>query len=80
MNTKRPDLPLQEDPLAWLERALIAEYLRDQGYEPEDLHGLPEETVKQLMREASLHASTKLAEVQSRARFVDEVHKIAQPL
>jgi hypothetical protein len=77
MKTERPDLPLLEDPLARLEQALIAEYLRDQGYDPERLHDLPAEVARQLMKEASLYASAKLAEVESRAHFVDEVHKVA---
>jgi hypothetical protein len=77
MNTEQTKHSGVEDPLARLEMAFIAEYLRDQGYDPERLHDLPDELVRQLMTEASQYASVRLAEVESRARLVDEVHRIA---
>jgi hypothetical protein len=77
MSTELTDKPVMEDPLAQLEKAFIAEYLRSRGYDPEKLHELPEEVVKQLMTEASLYASTKLEEVEARAHFVEEVHGTA---
>jgi hypothetical protein len=75
MNTQHLPLeaPLRDDPHARLEKAFIEEYLRGQGYSPEDLHHLPEDVVKRLMTEASLYASVKLTEVEARARFVHEV-------
>ena len=79
-NTAPPDAPAVEDPHARLEKAFIEEYLRSRGYTLKTLHGLPEELVKQLMTEASLYASAKLTELESRAHFVDEVHGVTPPL
>ncbi|HXF85639.1 MAG TPA: hypothetical protein VNK49_09635 [Anaerolineales bacterium] len=63
-----------EDPNAVLEKALIEEYLQNQGYSLEKLKELPQELAKQLMKEASEYASLKLEEIEARARFVDEIH------
>ena len=56
-----------------LERRLIKEYLHDKGYQLEDLKRLPLEESKQLMTEACKYASLKLAEVESRAQFREEI-------
>lgn len=80
MDTDRTFAPLEDDPHARLERAFIAEYLHNQGYELEKLHELPDATVKRLMTEASLYASSKLTEVEARAHFVNEVHGATLPL
>jgi hypothetical protein len=63
-----------EDIHAFLERTLIEAYLKGKGYALEDLKELPEAEVKQLMTEASTYASNKLAEVELRADFVQELH------
>jgi hypothetical protein len=41
------------------------------------VHELPEEDAKRLMTEASIFASTKLAEVETRAQFLQEIHGAA---
>jgi len=81
MSENRPDtpapidpLPGPTDPLAQLERAFIAEFLRARGYDPDRLHELPEAEVHQLLTQASVHASAKLMEVESRAHYVSELH------
>lgn len=58
-----------EGPQSALERQLIIEYLKNRGYQMEDLHNLPAEEAKSLMREACIHAALKLAEVESKAKF-----------
>lgn len=63
-----------EDIHAFLEKTLIEAYLKGKGYALDDLKKLPEEEAKQLMREASTYASSKLAEVELRARFVEDLH------
>ncbi|HSC28946.1 MAG TPA: hypothetical protein VLD67_16845 [Vicinamibacterales bacterium] len=73
MTQKRADVPM-EDPQAALERALIEEFLRGRGLSLRTVHELPAEQVKALMRDASLHAATKLAEVEARAAFVHDIH------
>src|SRR5512143_801662 len=73
------DVPVSEHPLVDLERLLILEYLRNKGYSLDRLRGLPPEESATLMKEASCYASAKLAELESRALFVEEVHKAAAP-
>ncbi len=64
---------LSEGPQSALERRFIREYLLDKGYRMEDLPKLPAEEAKKLMREACQYASLKLAEVESRAQFREEI-------
>ncbi len=78
--TRHADELVMEDPQAALERAYIEEYLRGQGYTLQSLQDLPEEEAKRLMIEASSYASAKLAEVEMRAQFVDDIHGTAPPL
>lgn len=60
-----------------LEKALIEEYLDDQGYSMEKLKHLPERVVKQLMKEATRYASLKMEEIEARAHLVKEMHEDA---
>lgn len=71
------DTQPMEDPHAVLEKALIEEYLEDQGYSLEKLKGLPKALVEKLMKEASQYASLKMEEVEARAHFVEEIHDTA---
>jgi hypothetical protein len=63
-----------EPPLARLERSLIDEFVRAQGFDPLKLSDLPAEKRETLLRDASVFASSKLAEVESRSHFLDEIH------
>ncbi len=74
MDTKKPDDSLMEDPNALLEKALIEEYLSEQGYSLEKLKELPKKVAEQLMKEATRFASLKLEEIEDRAHFIDEIH------
>lgn len=60
-----------------LEKEYIKGYLRTKGYELADLKGLPKKEAKQLMKEACRHASLKLAEMESRARFIKKINKLS---
>lgn len=53
-----------------LEEKLIKEYLREKGYTLKDLRRLPKDQARRLMVQACVYASLKLAEIESRARFV----------
>jgi hypothetical protein len=66
--------PLMEDMHAFLEKTLIEAYLKGKGYMRVELKSLPEAEAKQLMKEASIYASGKLAELEERAHFVQELH------
>ena len=61
-------------PEAQLENALIDEFLRSRNLDSRALHALPGDELKRVMTEASAYASAKLAEVESRAHFVCEIH------
>ena len=74
MKTKNSDKPLMEDPNAPLEKALIQEYLKEQGYSLEKLKELPKEIAEKLMKDASQYASLKMEEVKARAHFIEEIH------
>ena len=70
---ERGDRPL-EDPEGPLESALIEEFLRARGLDSVALRTLPQDTAKRVLTEASVYATTKLAEIESRAHFVREIH------
>ncbi len=79
-NTK-PSVPPMEEPEAPLERMYMESYLQRRGYtlhcggQPlRSICDLPESEAKRLMTGASAYASTKLAEVETRAHFVEEIH------
>jgi hypothetical protein len=74
MSARHDDTSVLEDPLGHLERALIDEFVRRQGHDPVLVHELPESQRHALLKDASTYASAKLAEVESRAHFVHEIH------
>ncbi len=83
---QNPELsvPPMEEPEAPLERMYIEAYLQRRGYTLHcgdyPLHSicdLAESEAKRLMTAASIYASTKLTEVETRAHFVEEIHGTA---
>ena len=75
MTTKQADsgAPIEE-PLAELERQLISEFLAAAG---QDLHALlmrHDEAATKLLTEASLYASARLTEVESRSHYLRKLH------
>jgi hypothetical protein len=75
MTAKPSEGRAMEDPEGRLESALIQEYLQARGYDARALHALSEEEAKRVMKDASLYAAMKLAEVEARAHFVHEIHR-----
>jgi hypothetical protein len=73
LDTKYSDVSLTGGPQSILERRLIREYLHNEGYSLEDLRKLPKEEARHLMEDACKYASLKLAEVESRALFREEI-------
>jgi hypothetical protein len=71
--------PPQEDPRAQLERAFIEEFLRSRHQTLETVKQLPAGEADALLHEASLFASGRLAEVESRAHLIDELHRLHDP-
>lgn len=56
-------------PQSKLGRILVVKYLNDKGFRLQDLADLPPREAKELMKEACMHASLKLAEIDAKARF-----------
>jgi hypothetical protein len=56
-----------------LERHLIAEYLLSKGYRVADLQNLPEAQRKELMKEACIYATTKLANIEAKSKFRQKI-------
>lgn len=73
------DSPRQEDPRAQLERAFIEEYLRSRHQSLDTIKRLPADEADALLNQASLFASGRLAEVESRAHLVNELHCVPEP-
>jgi hypothetical protein len=63
-----------EDPEGQLERAFIDEYLRLHGHDPATVRLLPEAEAIMLLEAASIYAGGKLAELESRAHYVHDIH------
>jgi hypothetical protein len=62
-----------EEPLAELERQLISEYVAGAGQDLKMLLARDDEDARKLLAEASLYASARLTEVESRS---DYLHKL----
>jgi hypothetical protein len=74
MTHERAENPLQA-PLGSLERSLIDGYLRARGFDPGHLDELDAATRDGLLREASVYASARLAEVEARSHYVRDIHE-----
>jgi hypothetical protein len=68
------DSPLLDAPLQQLEGALIDEFLRTHGCDRSHLVTLSEVERITLLKEASVYASGRLSEVESRAHLVHDLH------
>jgi len=69
-----PDTTPLEEPQARLELAFIEEFLRSLGYDPADVRHRTDATAHQLMAQASTYAAIRLTEVESRARYIHDIH------
>ena len=67
------------DPLSELERAFIAEFLQEHGHTAGSAQALPEREARVLLQQASVYASCRLTEVESRAHFVHDMHLSGGP-
>ncbi len=68
-----------EDPTAKLEKMYIEEYLRTQGHTWESVHALSDEERRRILTEASTYASVKLAEVEGKAKVIEDLHGTHSP-
>ena len=74
MTVKDPGVQPMEDPQAQLERAFIDEYIRLHGHDPDAIRLLPEAEVMTLLEAASIYAAGRLAEFESRAHYIHDIH------
>lgn len=70
MKTSESTNPPMEEPLAELERELIDAYLAGAGQDRQTLLTRNDEQARQLLADASLYASAKLTEVESRSHYL----------
>jgi hypothetical protein len=70
-----PDIPPLEEPLAEIERRLIDEYLRKAGHDPDALRARHDPEARKLLVAASVYAAAKLTEIESRSRYVHNLHE-----
>ncbi len=74
MTTNESDRQPLEDPSAELERRLISEYVAAAGHDLGSLLARHDDEAKKILTEASFYATSKLAEVESRAHYVHKLH------
>ena len=72
--TNDPDIRPIQDQMAHLEQALIDEFIRKGGHDPAHLEMLPKAERDDLLKRAATYAASRLAEVESRANYVHEIH------
>ena len=65
-----PEQPQLADPLAPLERELIAAYVAGAGYDIEALATSTDDSAREVLKRASLYASDRLAEVEARSHYL----------
>jgi hypothetical protein len=65
--------PTIVDPLADLEKLLINHYLEERGYKWCELAKLPAQEIKTIMTEACMYASARLAEIEAKVDFRQDI-------
>lgn len=70
MITDTTDTTAMEDPMAELERHLIAAFIAGAGQDVVTLTSRHDDEARRLLAQASLYASEKLSEVEARSHYV----------
>jgi hypothetical protein len=74
INSSQDSFPSAKEEIhAELEKSLINEYLKRKGYSPESLGRMLPDKAHKIMSEASLYASGKLAEIENKARYSQDL-------
>jgi len=63
-----------EEPLAELERRIIADFVRGAGQDPATIHSRVDDASKQLLAHAVIYAAGRLAEVECRSHYLRKLH------
>ena len=74
MTTSDTNRPPLEEPLAELERQLLAAYVAGAGQELHTLRTRRDEEARKLLADASRWASAKLSEIEARSHYVRQLH------
>ena len=74
MTTRLTDIVPIEDPLASLERDLIASYVARAGEDLHDLRTRTDNGARNLLAAASRYASTRLTEIEARFHYLHRLH------
>ena len=69
----QPDPLRSADPHGLLERALVDEFLAERGHTLQSVDSLPLPERRELLRRATSYATLRLAEIEARAHFVDNL-------
>ncbi|PYR42130.1 MAG: hypothetical protein DMF93_06590 [Acidobacteria bacterium] len=69
-----PDVRPLQDQTAILEQSFIDDFLRMRGHDAATIRSLPQAERNALLTQASTYAAAKLAEVESRAHYVHDIH------
>ena len=70
----------EDESRALLEKGIIDEYLKNRGYDWKSLKKLPEDEAIRIMTEASIYASGKLTEIETKARLKQNLKDIGSSL
>jgi hypothetical protein len=74
MMPKDDEMRPMEEPLAELERQLIGAYLAGAGENFQSLMARNDDAARKLLAEASLYASDRLCEIESRSHYLRKLH------
>lgn len=80
MTTQQPQDLGAREAQGHLEIAYIEQYLQGLGHNLESVKLLPPDVAHDIMRAASLYASMRLTEVESRSHLVEEIHGGPHPV
>ena len=74
MTSNDSNVTPMEEPLAQLERELMAAYLAAAGHDLYALLSRTDAEARRLLADASLHATARLTEVESRSHYLRALH------
>jgi hypothetical protein len=70
-----PEKPTIEMPMRKLELMYIESFLKSKGFSLDSLEEMDPEVARKLLVDASVIASSKLAEIETRAKLFTEMHE-----
>jgi hypothetical protein len=74
MTTTQEDTQPRHDPMAELERHLIAAYVAGAGYDLHEQLARTDDDARRLLTDASRYASARLTEIEARSHYLHSLH------